>query len=406
MGLGLAGSVASSCGEEAKPSSPPSRAVRKSVERRPSSSKRSVADVPPTPTVESKLPAPPLPGYLLGDPPFVEGWDPEEKTCVSGNWCGPAALAAKVVRVGMEDDLDPNTGCVKRLMGKKVGGIDAANPLYQGLSPKWQMRGTLQTWRTQKARSQSKNQDICCYHWFDYCAGRPLDAGRRASEARFASTYHSITANNDNAEIARGYWLDGDDEYDSVAAFARCSLELFAVGAPPELIAASQRASLDELKHAELCRALSQHYFVHSWAKRRPVTIQPRPANLGQLLIDTLREGCVGESIAALRALRMHAQSKDVKVQAAMLEIAEDEGNHAALAWKILSWGLARANDSQKSRLLTEVSRLRVEIMGAPVRSSDRSPGGGRLSPRALQRCSQDAWQRVIVPLLAPVGLG
>lgn len=339
----------------------------------------------------------PLPGYQLGDPPFVEGWDPEEATCVSGNWCGPATAAAVVVRVGMEDELDPETGCPLRLMGKKEGGIDASKAVYKGLSADRMMRGTFQSWRTAQTRKTAKGQALCCYHWFDYCAGRPLDQGERTRAGRLSDD--RLTSCDAQARArALAYWQDADDEYDSVAAFARASLELFALGAPAGLIEASQRASLDELEHARLCRDLSQELYPHTWPQREPVFAAPREPSLERFILDTFREGCVGESIASLRATRMAKKSSHEKEKAVLERIADEEAEHAALAFRIVAWGLSQGGAELVQQLQSQAQTLRAEIHSA-ARGPDAEES--RLSPQELRACAGDAWEGVIAPMLA-----
>ena len=47
-------------------------------------------------------------------------------------------------------------------------------------------------------------------------------------------------------------WLrQAEEEHASVASFARHTLQLMSFGAPSELLKESQRASVDEIKHAK-----------------------------------------------------------------------------------------------------------------------------------------------------------
>src|SRR5262249_8003152 len=56
-------------------------------------------------------------------------------------------------------------------------------------------------------------------------------------------------------------WLEiGRMEHASIAAFARFTLQLLAVGAPPDLVMAAQRAMADETNHAQLAFALAAAY--------------------------------------------------------------------------------------------------------------------------------------------------
>jgi hypothetical protein len=62
------------------------------------------------------------------------------------------------------------------------------------------------------------------------------------------------------AALAKAYALDGCEEHASIAAFARLTLHLLSVGAPPELIEKAHLASLDEIRHARSCFALARRY--------------------------------------------------------------------------------------------------------------------------------------------------
>ncbi len=58
-------------------------------------------------------------------------------------------------------------------------------------------------------------------------------------------------------------------EHASVAALARFTLELLAVGAPADLIRDSNAAASDETRHAELCFALAASTWVSQWGQVR-----------------------------------------------------------------------------------------------------------------------------------------
>src|SRR5262245_889099 len=125
--------------------------------------------------------------------------------------------------------------------------------------------------------------DLCCY-WFceGACCGRPYlvdGAPRVASAARRADWLSPIEAAGADfvrdfeeadpsaldvarreqpvdpttrAALAAAWLRDAQMEHASIASFARFTLELLAVGAPAELVADSQRASLDEIEHARM----------------------------------------------------------------------------------------------------------------------------------------------------------
>jgi hypothetical protein len=151
----------------------------------------------------------------------------------------------------------------------------------------------------------------------------------------------------DAAVIARGWLEDAFAEHASIASFARFTLDLLALGAPSELVLAAQRAGLDEVRHARLCFALAAR---HSGESRGPGALEMQSAldarDLGSFAARTVREGCVGETIAALNVAEQARCATDPALRRALEGVARDEANHAELAWKAVRWAIAQGDAS------------------------------------------------------------
>ncbi len=151
----------------------------------------------------------------------------------------------------------------------------------------------------------------------------------------------SLTA-AERADLAAAWTADALLEHASVASFARSSLTLLAAGAPSELVAQAHQAALDEVRHARLCFALATAY------AGEPVAPGPFPVgdrvdvspSLAALAASTVREGCIGETLAAILAAEQLARATDPAVQAALSVIADDEARHAELAWRTVAWAV------------------------------------------------------------------
>jgi hypothetical protein len=87
--------------------------------------------------------------------------------------------------------------------------------------------------------------------------GRVLLPRLQASSAWTTSTVAPLGGEAAPAGVADQWRENGKTEQASVAAFARLTLDLMALGAPPSLIAAANRDALDEIRHAELCFSLA-----------------------------------------------------------------------------------------------------------------------------------------------------
>lgn len=136
-------------------------------------------------------------------------------------------------------------------------------------------------------------------------------------------------------------------EHASVASFARFTLQLLAVGAPPQLVEASLRAGLDEIAHARATFRLASRY------AGAPVGPGPLPLHgnvLGDLSLAaiaaaTVTEGCVNETIGALEAAEAAAGCEDAEVRDVLNRIAEEEARHGELAWAFVRWALGVGGD-------------------------------------------------------------
>ena len=139
------------------------------------------------------------------------------------------------------------------------------------------------------------------------------------------------------AELAAHWSRLGQMEHASIAAFARFNLQLLSLGAPADLIEACNRALADETAHARLCFGFASHY---AGAQLGPGKLDIQHCfedlNLGAIMALVLREGCLGETVAALEALQAAALTTDRAVKGALLRIACDEQAHAELAFKFL----------------------------------------------------------------------
>lgn len=67
-----------------------------------------------------------------------------------------------------------------------------------------------------------------------------------------------------------------------------------------------------------------------------------------------LREGCIGETVAALDALRDAESTSDPLIESALRQIARDEQNHAELAYRFMAWGLTQVSAELRAELVRE----------------------------------------------------
>jgi hypothetical protein len=182
--------------------------------------------------------------------------------------------------------------------------------------------------------------------------GRPFLIGNTARQAEAAPRSDWTAAGQEvrldgidareRAALAAHWTRIGLMEHASIAAFARFSLQLLAVGAPPELVRDAQAAMTDETDHTLLSFALASAYAGRSIGPGRLALAGALDAQDDRaILITTIREGCIGETLAAIEAAEASAHAEDPAVRAVLAKIAVDEERHALLAWRYVAWAIA-----------------------------------------------------------------
>ncbi|PCC75319.1 hypothetical protein SAMN02745121_03958 [Nannocystis exedens] len=178
------------------------------------------------------------------------------------------------------------------------------------------------------------------------------------------------------AELAALWTADALAEHASVASFARFTLQLLAHGAPPGLVQEACAAQLDEVAHARLIFALAGDY------AGAPVGPGPLatddalggPGDLAAVVAAVVREGCVGETLAAAELDLAARTCEDPALAATLRRIAADEQRHAALAWRTVQWALARGGPALR-RVVVEALAVRIA-----------APPPDRLDPALMRR--------------------
>jgi hypothetical protein len=161
-------------------------------------------------------------------------------------------------------------------------------------------------------------------------------------EGRLAPDLAALN-DDERRQLAQHYTEVALMEHASIAAFARFSLQLVGLGAPPALLADCTRAIDDETRHARQCFELASRY--------AGFDVGPSALDVGGCLDSwqlrdvlelVIAEGCVGETIAAIEAAEAAAYAVDPAVREVLSQIVDDERRHAELAFRFVAWALQR----------------------------------------------------------------
>ena len=204
-------------------------------------------------------------------------------------------------------------------------------------------------------------------------------------------------------------WLkDALDEHASIAAFARFTMVMLSVGAPPDLIADSQRASLDEIKHARACFALARRYGSRDVGPGAlEVADSLGSVSLGDIAALTVQEGCVGETLGVLLASEQLARAADPEVVRILRRIVADENRHAELAWRFVKWAISVGGDEVERRIVEALDEALAQVENVVVRDYGVDlalwHAHGRLSCTEARQVSARGVQEVVLPCMDAV---
>jgi hypothetical protein len=352
------------------------------------------APVATTPPVE---PAPPPPPVVappvpisppdVSQPPFGPGtWTPPAPSCVTEYACEPESAG---------DVADPAPAPYGHCHASRPAGAALVQPFYQAA------RGTPpgknpppakvefdpdETANVRDRDAPNPMVDACCYTWTGGCmGGRPYAGGEGPIVGR---DDFAIAVRARGPGDAAAWAALGAAEHASIAAFNALSLQLLALGAPLELVRGAQRAAADEVEHAALC------FGVATALGGEPVGPGPLPiapigaADLREVAISALLDGCVAEGTSALLAHDAGERADDPAIRAVLRRVAHDEQRHAELAWRVVAWALA-CDASLGAELVTALA-----VAAAP-------PAGGVLGTAAqIVNARAGCIREVVAPCL------
>jgi hypothetical protein len=206
--------------------------------------------------------------------------------------------------------------------------------------------------------------------------------------------------------LAAAWLKDALEEHASVAAFARFALHLLAIGAPAELVAAAQGASIDEIAHARGCFALARRYGAGNVGPG-PLSLDDalRALPLEQLVDLAVEEGCVGETLGALLAEAQRANARDPHAAALLERVAADEARHAELAWRFLRWALDAGGEPTERAAVAAfrraVARTRAMIVRPPAYDVATWRAHGRTTCEEARTIAEAGIRDVLEPCFA-----
>lgn len=178
------------------------------------------------------------------------------------------------------------------------------------------------------------------------------------------------TLSPEHRERVRDEWTrSAQVEHASIASFDRFCLQLLALGAPPLLLEQAHRAAIDEVRHAQLSFAVASIYAGQPLGPGPLVVSAQAFADFtpGFVLRSAVEEGCVGETLAAADAEAASTRVTDPALRQVLTTIANDEAEHAALAYRFVAWALGALGGEARHAIDAGFTTALSAIEATPV---------------------------------------
>ncbi len=260
---------------------------------------------------------------------------------------------------------------------------------------------------------------MCCYQFVRALGtGRPFFAEEKAVVAKArrgqqgawtdigaARPQTSGLTTEERALLARAWTDDGLLEHASIASFSRFALELLAVGAPAgSHRGALTRAAIDEARHTRICLSLASAYAEDdvepaAFPFGGRVDVE---SDLAGIAARAAREGCIGETLAAVEAAERASHATDSVVRDALTAIAADEADHAELAWRTVAWAVRVGGAPVREAIAEVFGELCPPPGNADLAIAEtRTLGHGVLDPKHRAFVHARALRDVVYPAMS-----
>ncbi|MDC0715983.1 ferritin-like domain-containing protein [Nannocystis bainbridge] len=184
----------------------------------------------------------------------------------------------------------------------------------------------------------------------------------------------------------------------SVPAFERLACELAHHGAPAALIERAEAAARDEVRHAAGFAGLRERLAATDCGSPA-IEVPTEVRSLEALALENAVEGCVRETFGALVARYQASVAADEPLRRLFAAIAEDELDHAALAWDVATWLYGQLDEAARERVraaeAAELARMTVALATTePDAEVSRLCGvpGPAIATAMFERCKASLW--------------
>jgi hypothetical protein len=213
------------------------------------------------------------------------------------------------------------------------------------------------------------------------------------------------------ARVAKLWRSRATAELRVASIFAVLSRELLEFGADPAVIRIATRAVSDEVRHADICRALAERYEGAPVAFPPPGPVpMPSLARAPAPLRPTLHAvamGCVNETVASAWLEASFAQTTVPLARAAIRELMADDVHHARMGWAHI--GSSHVTKAMRAEVSAWLPRLLAAVVGPWLRDAptygEGVPAHGMPSEETTRKVVVRALHEIVLPGLESLGV-
>jgi len=174
-----------------------------------------------------------------------------------------------------------------------------------------------------------------------------------------------------------GIWTEqGVAAHTAAAAQAEFAARLLRLGAPSTLLHAAGWALLEEAAISAACLELARRYggadVVLTPVPRRD---SPLDADRTELVLETLRRGCIAATVESSCAREAQEHCQDPAAREVLRQLEHGRARTAQLSWRFLGWALRGTG-------LELADQVRVSVLtalGSPAKTAALTPGERQL---------------------------
>lgn len=209
-------------------------------------------------------------------------------------------------------------------------------------------------------------------------------------------------------EVARTWHRRAHEELKVAAAFSVLCRELLEIRADPMVLAIVSRAVHDEVRHAEVCRALASKYHGAEVTWPEAVAIEPSQARDDRALrtaFHVVGMCCVNEAIASTFLDASLDGARSPSARAALGELLADEVEHARVGWIFVAKEPVGMHRAIEANLLTLVKPVVAQWWDeGEITLRDGAPEHGIPSVATTRTCVVSALRDIVLPGFTQLG--